>query len=424
MVITVILFFLSVVGVRGQTSNKCSLSEASESSLGQYAEKRDFNAGTLLSECWGSGVITANEKTKCLDTIKTNYLKMRVNYQLSWRSIEPRQGEIDWTTFDEAINFARSNDIKMHYFHLIWSNHERYIFSPDWVFPGRTETSCGTRTKAQLEQIMKEHIQGMIRRGGDTVTVWNVVNEAFEEDGTMLNDCYYKIIGPDYIDKAFRFAREATPKGILVLNDFFPGSIFRNKASGFFKYIKAAKDRGVPIDAVGLQNHQLKVGDYAFSSDYTDDLNYFFQKAKDIGVKVFITEMDIYQAGHTQSELSKVYQNITALCLKYDNCVSLASWGLSDKNSWARTPGHANLPDAKPLLFDDNYLRKPAYYGVMAAIKENTTRQCVDIPSSTPTQKPTNVPTDPPSSKCLQCPSTFACYKNDGDYKWFGKGMP
>lgn len=374
-------------------TNKCKLSAATETTLGIYAKERSFNIGTLLSECYNAK-LTPIEQTKCFTILKNDFSGMTVNYQVSWRSMEPTQGNIQWDLLDRATSFARANNLKIHFFHLIWTNHGRYINPPAWVFPGRTETNCGTRTKSELEQIMKEHIQEMISRGGTTVAAWNVVNEAFNDDGTLLQDCYYKTIGPDYIDKAFRFAREESSTATLVLNEYFPGgSKFKQKVNGFFTYVKEARNRGVPIDAVGIQNHQLQKNGYQFSKDYINDIKYIFQKAKETNVEVYFTETDIYQSGKTQQEVANVYKNTVSLCLSNSNCHSFAVWGVSDKFSWARTPEHADIQDAKPVLFDESFVRKPAYYGIMTALQENQTRTCLNLPATPTIQAPTKTST-------------------------------
>lgn len=399
----------------GEASNICGLPSSEDSTLGSFSKERSFNVSLLLSECYSEN-LSPDEKTKCLNIIKTNLNGMTLSYQNSWRAMEPIRGIYNWNSLDNVMNFARQNNLKIHFFHLIWTNHERYAFPPGWVFPNITETNCGTRTKAELEEIMKNHIQGIISHGGDIVTTWNVVNEAFSNDGTQLQDCFYKIIGADYIDKAFLYAREAAPNATLVLNEYFPnGSPFRPKVNGFFAYVKAAKARGIPIDAVGIQNHQLKVGDYAFSPKYLDDLTYFFQKARETNVKVYITEMDVYQGQHTQEQLAKVYKDTLALCLKNTNCVSFGVFGVSDKYNWSRTPNHANLSDSKPVLFDESFQKKLAYYAVMDAIRENTTRTCASGLRPSPTSSPDISPKPTIGPRCYTNKDKTSCENDCGE---------
>jgi endo-1,4-beta-xylanase len=259
----------------------------------------------------------------------------------------------------------------------------------------------------------------MIERAGNTVKVWNVVNEAFNEDGTLQQDCFYKISGSSYIDEAFSYAREKAPNATLVLNDFFPsGKLYKTKVDGFFSYVKAAKARGVPIDAVGTQNHLLRDGNYQFSQNYINDMAYFIDKAKDANVEVYITEMDVYQAGRGQDDVAKVYKKTTALCLNNSNCKSLTIFGVSDKYSWARFQNNEKLSNARPLLFDGTYARKPEYYGVMNAIRENSTRKCNNDPDGSILPLPTPSPEE--LERCYLYKDKDTCETKCGDKKFPG----
>lgn len=379
----IFIFFGISTKIQAATSNKCSLIDAKQSTLSEYAKARKFNVAGQINVCINGD---QSKALKDCETIIKEYPGMTLQYQDTWRVTEKEKGKYDFTNFDKAINFAKKNDIKLHFFHLIWTNSGTNKYVPTWLFKQTDKQSekqsdaiCGSWTKQELLNIMKEHIQNTIQHAGDTVSFWNVVNEAFNSTG-YIKDCFSKIIGaPEYIDKAFIYARQASPNGILVLNDAFGRDLMDEaEVNVFFNYVKDAKRRGIPIDAVGLENHLLATSGKQFSSEYLEDLRIFFQKAKDANVKVIISEMDVYQAGHSQEEVAKVYKNVVAMCLEYSNCISFGTWGISDLNSWARNPNYANLSNAKPLLFDESYKRKPAYYGVMDAIRENTTRECVN----------------------------------------------
>ncbi len=363
--------------------------------IGAYAKSLNFNIGGLINECFNQNNPNSN---LCKQTATTEYAGMFVPYQDAWRTTEKEGSGInDFTKFNEAIAFARKNNMKLHFYHLIWTSGKDNSYTPAWLFTKNncgpndtdgdcdTDHICGKWTRPELLEIMKTHIQTTMRHGGNTVAVWNVVNEAFSSNGETGNYCFLKIIGKDYVDKAFEYAHEVAPNAILVLNEAFGrGRMEANEIEAFFNYVKSAKSRGIPIDAVGLQNHLLSETGEQFSEGYLQDLDNYFKKAQDANVKVLITEMDVYQAGRSQEEVAKLYKNIASKCLSYKNCISLGTWGISDEYSWARNSNYANLPDAEPLLFDKSYQRKPAYYGVMEAFRE---RLCIDKPTPSPAPK-------------------------------------
>ena len=67
---------------------------------------------------------------------------------------------------------------------------------------------------------MREHIHTVVGRYKGRIKVWDVVNEALNDDGTLRKSPWVKIIGDDYIEKAFQFAHEADPDAILRYNDY------------------------------------------------------------------------------------------------------------------------------------------------------------------------------------------------------------
>jgi endo-1,4-beta-xylanase len=107
--------------------------------------------------------------------------------------------------------------------------------------------------------------------------------------------------------------------------------------------------------------------------DYIEEFKYFLDGARKLGVQVQITELDVYQGSREAfpdpyANQKQVYYNIVRTCVHDSNCTSITIFGVTDKYSWLRE--RDDLTDAKPLLFDDNYNKKPAYYGVLQALKE------------------------------------------------------
>jgi endo-1,4-beta-xylanase len=88
---------------------------------------------------------------------------------------------------------------------------------------------------------------------------------------------------------------------------------------------------------------------------------------------VHITELDVYQGPREGSsdpyaKQKQVYYDVVRTCVRDSNCTSITIFGVTDKYSWLRE--REDLADANPLLFDDDYNKKPAYYGVLQALKE------------------------------------------------------
>src|SRR5205085_2625309 len=123
------------------------------------------------------------------------------------------------------------------------------------------------------------------------VNIWDVVNEALNDDGTLRNSLWLQVIGPDYIDWAFRWAHEANPQAQLYYNDY-GGEGLGPKSDAIYNLVKGLLRRGVPINGVGLQMH-VSIDDYPKPQDVLANM----QRLAALGLKVQITEMDVEVQG-------------------------------------------------------------------------------------------------------------------------------
>lgn len=277
---------------------------------------------------------------------------------------EPARGHFDFDAMDEAMSFAKQHGMKLMGHCLVYRNMQ----TAPWM--NFRDARCGGWSARELDDILKEHIQAVVRHGGDTYYAWEVVNEP---TNPTHNGCWSRVLGDDdYIVKAFQYAREANPDALLLLNDTFgQGGIDKERADEFFALVNRLKKKGAPIDVVGTEMHwempQLR-------PTYLDEFKDFLNKAREAGVKVHVTEMDVYQGSDDTPEAfakqKEIFYNIVHACLKDSNCIGFMTWGISDRYTWLRTSDWKTFPNAKPVLFDDSYGKKPAYYGVLQALEE------------------------------------------------------
>ena len=160
---------------------------------------------------------------------------------------------------------------------LIW--HSR---TPPWVFKDEKGNQLG---REALLKRMRDHIQAIVGRYKGRIKGWDVVNEALNEDGTMRQTPWMKIIGADYIVKAFQYAHEADPEAQLYYNDYsLENEVKRNGAVELIRKLQAA---GVPIYAAGLQGHDKMDWPTVEQQDKT------ISAFANLGIKVNITELAI-----------------------------------------------------------------------------------------------------------------------------------
>jgi len=189
------------------------------------------------------------------------------------------------------------------------------------------------------------------------IWAWDVVNEAIADGSSALrtNSFWYQMIGPDYIKLAFQFAHEADPDAILYLNDY-SSETMNAKSTGVYNLVRDLKLDGVPINGVGWQMH-ITNGDRIGADHHSNA-----QRLAALGVEISITELDVKMPLPADSNKlatqAATYRDVLEFCLSKPKCVSLITWGFTDKYSWI--PGFFPGMGAA-LIFDANYQPKPAY---------------------------------------------------------------
>jgi endo-1,4-beta-xylanase len=224
---------------------------------------------------------------------------------------------------------------------------------------------------------MLEHINGVVSHYKGKVTVWDVVNEAWVTDGPTGNgnpvirpSVFSTALGPSFIDQAFMAARAADPAALLVYNEFADEGL-SDKATAVYNMVKDMKTRGIPIDGVGMQMH-IGINTNPTAADLATNM----QRFADLGVKIFISEMDVNGcAGYSLDQERAQYHDIVATCVAQPACAAVTVWGITDKFSWLNVSVNSSSPagcatgqSPLPLLWDDNYVKKSAYTGVMDAL--------------------------------------------------------
>ncbi|KAK6522392.1 hypothetical protein TWF281_002954 [Arthrobotrys megalospora] len=265
---------------------------------------------------------------------------------MKWDAIEPNQGSFNWGTADTLVNFAQSNGKLVRGHTLLWHSQ-----LPQWV--------KNINNKATLTTVIQNHAAAVAGRYKGKIYAWDVANEVVADGGGMRSSVFSQVFGDwTFLDVAFKAAKAADPNAKLCLNDYninFTGA----KLNTFIQVVKDLKSRGVPIDCVGTQTH-TGVGDSSIAN-YKNTLTML----AGTGCEVQITELDIaFPSTSSSSALlnqqSNDYRTIVAACMGTSACTGITVWGVSDKNSW--------ITGRHPLLWDENFQKKPAYTGFVNGI--------------------------------------------------------
>jgi GH35 family endo-1,4-beta-xylanase len=272
-------------------------------------------------------------------------------YEMKWGQIERQQGVRNYAAADEIVAFAQARGIEVKGHALLWHGD-----SPAWL---------ESLAPAQARDAVQDHIRATVTRYRGRVAAWDVVNEAIADDRAGLRDTVYlRKLGAGFVADAFRAAREADPDALLVYNDY-GGEGLNRKSDDVYALAQELIRQGAPIGGVGLQMHLD-----AASRPATADIARNLRRLAELGLQVNISEMDVRVArvpGDAAAKLAeqrRVYHDVVAACVAEARCHAITFWGFTDAHSWIDQFFGAD----DPLLFDELYRAKPAYFGVQDAL--------------------------------------------------------
>ena len=320
------------------------------------------------------------DDTRAVSIIKAQFNTVTPENVLKWESVHPKLDTYDFGAPDRYVAFGEKYHMFIVGHTLVW--HQQ---TPNWVFEDDKGNPVDRDT---LLKRMRDHILTVVGRYKGRIKGWDVVNEALNEDGAMRQTPWLKIIGEDYIAKAFEYAHEADPQTELYYNDYSLEN--EPKRNGAIELIRKLKAQGVKVTAVGLQGHNKMDWPSVDQQDAT------IAAFANLGIKVNITELDIdvlpaasqhrgaditlnieLQAklnpytnalpDSIQQGLAKRYADLFGVYLKHHDVITRVTfWGVADGDSWLN-----NWPirgrTSHPLLFDRKGNPKPAFDAVIQA---------------------------------------------------------
>jgi endo-1,4-beta-xylanase len=276
---------------------------------------------------------------------------------LKWEFTEPRPNEFDFAGPDSIVDFAARHDMIMHGHTLVW-----YAAIPDWV--------ARLTTAADARRALERHIGTVVPRYRGKVWAWDVVNEPIEPkdglDSGYRNSIWYRLLGGDHVDLAFRLARAADPATPLGLNEYgfeYTTATSRSRRADILALLQKLRDRNTPIDCFGLQSHL----DCRQTFD-RKELTAFLRSVVGLGYGLMITELDVNDAGIPGDEAARDAA-VARHAAEYLDIVfsvarprSISTWGLSDRATWMwQYFKRADGKPLRPLPLDRNLDRKPLW---------------------------------------------------------------
>ncbi|GAA2395641.1 endo-1,4-beta-xylanase [Dactylosporangium salmoneum] len=294
---------------------------------------------------------------------------------MKWDATEPTRGSFSFTRGDAVVDFAAAHNMKVRGHTLVWHSQ-----LPGWV------SSLPT---GDVQAAMENHITQVATHYRGKVFAWDVVNEPFNDDGTLRTSPFSTAMGVGYIADALRTARAADPDAKLYINDYNTDGLGA-KSDAMYNLVKSLQAQGVPIDGVGFQGH-LAI-QYGFPSQMQQNL----QRFADLGVDVAITELDVRMVlprdATKDATQATYYSNVVKACVAVTRCVGVTIWDYTDKYSWV--PNTFSGQGAA-LPWDENLAKKPTAYNAIVSALGGV----VPSPSGS-TSPPPASSSPPPSGGC------------------------
>ena len=299
---------------------------------------------------------------------------------LWWRLRPTPTSDLDFSYGDRIVRFARGEGMLVLGAHLVWDQG----FGKGW-----SQSDFVTMDPGRARRLLFGTLDAVVRRYRGRVAAWIVANEVLDAGGLRIDVPWYTALGDGYVAEAFRRAREADPKAVLLLNDFGyetdnqSGSTTQ-KRDATLRFLDEQLANDVPIDALGIQAH---LDASTFDTFEPDAYRAFLSDVADRGLDVFITELDVLDdglpadVGQRDAAVADIYRRYLEVALDEPAVRTVTTFGLSDRYTWLqedypRSDGAAR----RPLPFDAKMRPTPALDAVRSALATAPPRSALWTP--------------------------------------------
>jgi endo-1,4-beta-xylanase len=287
--------------------------------------------------------------------IGSEFDMLSIGNDLKMNRIHPQPDAYNFSYGDWDVEWSQRSNLLFRAHTLIWHN----------ALPGWFNSYVNA---ANAEHVMTEHITTVVRHYAGKVYSWDVVNEPIHHDGRpdeLRRKPWLDLVGPDYIEIAFRAAAAADPKARLVVNECYIEHdlpVHAQRRDALLQLASRLKKSGVPISGVGIQGHIKADTPLDFSG-----MKNFLTALDELNLEILITELDVDDSNIPAAEIDR------AVAQKYAEFLDLVAPFAKVINfeQFADNPALPKRSDGlphRPNLFDSSYQRKPAYSAVAKAI--------------------------------------------------------
>jgi endo-1,4-beta-xylanase len=297
--------------------------------------------------------------------------------EMKWDTTEPSNGSYNFGPGDTIVNFAQSHNMRVRGHNLVWHSQ-----LPGWV---------SSLPLNQVQGVMESHITTEATHYKGKVYAWDVINEPFNEDGSLRQDVFYQAMGSGYLADAIRTAHAADPNAKLYINDYnIEGE--NAKSNALYSLAQSMLAQGVPLNGIGLESHFIL-------GQVPSSMLANMQRFANLGLDVAVTELDdriqLPASSANLQQQAADYATVVNDCLAVSHCPGVSQWGVGDADSWINGTFSGY---GAATMYDNNYQPKPAYNSTLNALGGSSSTggstgplhavgagKCLDDPNSTTT---------------------------------------
>jgi GH35 family endo-1,4-beta-xylanase len=285
--------------------------------------------------------------------------------ECKWASIEGTRGNYNWRGCDAAYNWAKQNGGHFKFHALVWGS--QY---PNWL-NGLSAADTKTAITNWMDAVAKHY---------PDLEMIDVVNEAIKSGGkyhsnygSQGNNNIIAALGGDngnyeFVAEAFRMARKRWPNAILIYNDYTTVQWQKNEGIDLIQKLKKA---GAPVDAYGLQAHDMQVsggqaggqgggGSCLNINTLKSTIEEIWNKTQ---IPLFISEYDI--ASNDDNDQKNCYSQQISYFMENEHIAGITIWGYlygatwtSGGNSGIIRESNGRVTDRPAMTWLKDYLSK------------------------------------------------------------------
>lgn len=265
-----------------------------------------------------------------------NYFKRLFNYAVIgtyWDVTENKRGEHFWTNFDKEIAMAKRNNWRIQAAPILWGSNQ--AGTPDWL----------PKDKTELQNALNERVKKYFEFYPNAAEEVEIINENL----SLETDIFAKSLGENYIENAFRLAKNLSPNSRLMINDYgVLGSVSANNYNNdkYFALISELVKKQTPLDIVGIQSHANR--EWYSPADIAEKLDRYAAPGKPIQISEFSAQtknyddrktyeriMGNYRSGvWTDEKQAEFYREFYTAAFGNSQVEAIVQWGLDDTRAW------------------------------------------------------------------------------------------